>query len=528
MGFRLKWFDVLSLIGLVVLVAPFVAPHPLPGKPNYYVGVGAALILAHVFLRGEDLIRAVGRRQLRYGGNMLVFSVAVLAILFVVNYIVANRAWRWDFTKDQRFALSQQTKKLLGGLKDELKLTYFVNAEDPQDQGRAEDRLREYQAQSSRIKVTYVNPEKSPRVAHQYGITFVPALVVERADRQEKINNVTEQDITNAVIKVTRDKKTICFVKGEGERDLEDSSPRGYSQVKQALEGGSYAIQSVSLFGEEKLLAPCSALIIPGPEKDLLPEGVERVRRFVKAGGKALVMIEPEYKESFPNLVGLLKEWNIQAGQDVLLQVAGLQLTPRGLQPVADETIGVDQYPYHEITKDMRGVATVFRSVRSVQAGTASVSGVNAQNFLESAAEAWADADLSLKAPSPDKGRRGPVPFGVVATLNVAPPSPAPSPSPSPDASRAQPEARVVVVGDCDFASNVALRALGNRDLFLNSVAWLLRDTDLISIRPREEGQQRLKFRTGDWQETVIIGFAVVLMPLAFVVWGVVVWFKRR
>jgi ABC-type uncharacterized transport system involved in gliding motility auxiliary subunit len=112
-------------------------------------------------------------------------------------------------------------------------------------------------------------------------------------------------------------------------------------------------------------------------------------------------------------------------------------------------------------------------------------------------------------------------------------PSPSPSGSPSPAASPAPaveevkaPEGRVVAVGDADFASNSLLGFQGNQDFFLNTVAWLAEDADLISIRPKEPENQAL-FLSRSVQQNVAWA-ALVLIPGFFVVAGVASWWRRR
>ena len=84
----------------------------------------------------------------------------------------------------------------------------------------------------------------------------------------------------------------------------------------------------------------------------------------------------------------------------------------------------------------------------------------------------------------------------------------------------------MVVFGDSDFASNALLGFQGNQDFFLNTVAWLAEDADLISIRPREPEDQRL-FLTVAQQQNVLL-FSLVLLPGLFVVAGIRSWWLRR
>ena len=270
---------------------------------------------------------------------------------------------------------------------------------------------------------------------------------------------------------------------------------------------------------------------------NILPQVVDSVRAFVKQGGKALVLSEPEMKIQTPNLDALLKEWNLVAGRDVIVDVSGMgQLFGTGpITPI------VAEYPYHEITKDFR-VMTAFHTARSLEAGKGNVEGVTAQNLLETSPASWAETDLTLKEPiemTEGKDRKGPVPLGAVVTMWATPaasPSPAPaaaspssaaSPSPGDEgAEKTEAEARVVAIGDADFASNQLLAFQGNQDFLLNVVAWLAQDKDLISIRPKEPDDQRM-YLTRQQQQNVS-WLALIVLPGLFVVLGIASWWRRR
>jgi ABC-type uncharacterized transport system involved in gliding motility auxiliary subunit len=538
--------DFLAPVGFLVIVGALAwerAGRTLPGQPRFYFIAGAALILAHLLLRFDDIVRRVGRRQMKYGANTTVLVLVVLASLGFVNYLVVRHTRRWDLTKGQRYSLSDQTKKVLEGLKEDVTLWYFQRSTAP-EAAAAQDQMKSYQAASPRIKVEFVDPLQNPGRAQEYDARGPwPVLVVERGARREKVANDSEQDITNALIKVTRDaRKTVCFAEGEGERDIDDSGDRGLSGLKAALGKSQYETQKVLLARERAVPASCTVLVVAGPERDLLPQVVDAVRAWVRQGGKALLMVEPEMKVATPNLVALLKEWNLEAGRDVVVDVSGMgQLFGTGpITPIAA------QYPYHEITRDFR-VMTAFHTARSVQAGKETVDGVTAQNLLETSPASWAETDLALKEPiemNEGKDLKGPVALGAVATVRAttapspAPPSPppaaaSPSPSPVPSASpspEGEPEkpaeARVVAIGDADFASNQLLGFQGNQDLLLNVVAWLAQDADLISIRPKEPDDQRL-FLTQQQQQNVS-WLALVALPGLFVILGIASWWRRR
>jgi ABC-type uncharacterized transport system involved in gliding motility auxiliary subunit len=88
------------------------------------------------------------------------------------------------------------------------------------------------------------------------------------------------------------------------------------------------------------------------------------------------------------------------------------------------------------------------------------------------------------------------------------------------------------VYGDSDFASNARLSLLGNKDLFLNTVQWLVGEERFITQRPRnEEIMPKLSnvFLTAQ-QARILFWLAVVVEPSLILVVGaaVAVYRKRR
>jgi ABC-type uncharacterized transport system involved in gliding motility auxiliary subunit len=538
--------DFLSPLGLLVIVGAQWwqrLGRTLPGKEQYYLAAGLLLIFLHLALRWDDVARSVGQRQMRHGGNALVLVVMVGAILFGLNYLAYRHDKTWDLTKGQRHSLSDQARKVLGGLEEDVTVWYFQRAAQMRE---AEERMSRFTRAAPRLKVQYVDPVANPARAQEFDARGpYPLLVVERRARRERATNDSEQDVVNAVIKVTRDAtKTVCFVEGEGERALADTGDGGYSSAKAALEKSQYQTQTVTLARETGVPSTCSVVVVAGPERDLLPHVVDALRRYVQGGGKAMVMLDPPVKQDLPNTAALLREWKLEAGKDVVVDISpmGQVFGTGALTPIAM------QYPYHDITRDFR-LMTAFHTARSLKAATeGGAAGVTAQNLAETAPQSWAETDLSLREPvemNEGQDMRGPVPLAAVATIPATTPSPAASPSPSPSGSpsaaaepspspsaspsdepAARREGRVVAFGDADFASNQMLSFGGNQDFFLNAVAWLAEDADLISIRPREPDDHRM-FLSGGQQQTMWL-VSRWLIPLAFVFAGIASWWRRR
>jgi ABC-type uncharacterized transport system involved in gliding motility auxiliary subunit len=186
---------------------------------------------------------------------------------------------------------------------------------------------------------------------------------------------------------------------------------------------------------------------------------------------------------------------------------------------------------------------SAFHEARSMTAGTGTMEGVFAQDLVKTSPASWAESDLALKPPvqfDEGKDKKGPISLAAVATVTVATPSPAPSAapsvapsgapspsaSPSPEEAAPKREGRVVAFGDSDFVSNALLGFQGNGDFFLNSVAWLAQDADLISIRPKEPEDQKL-ILTREQQQNLLV-LALLLIPGLFVALGIREWWSRR
>ena len=183
-------------------------------------------------------------------------------------------------------------------------------------------------------------------------------------------------------------------------------------------------------------------------------------------------MLDPVLKLDQPQpvlLQALLKDWGIDASNDVVLDVSGM-----GRLIGTDESVPVAAaYPSHSITQDF-GLLTAYPLARSMAPIAGGVNGRTAQKLVETGPRSWAESDLKSltggeAAKADDSDKKGPITLAS-AVSGPATNAPAPKEPPAPGETPKQVEARIVAFGDSDFASNAALGVQGNRDLFLNTV----------------------------------------------------------
>ena len=337
---------------------------------------------------------------------------------------------------------------------------------------------------------------------------------------EERIFTVSEEAITNALVKVSRrERKKVYFLTGHGEHGIDDSGKDGFSAVKDALEEQGYEVKSLLLVRAESVPADASVVVIAGPTADLLPAEAERLEAYVTRGGKLLALIDPG---PAPALTALLKARGIELASDTLIDNLSRLFGADALMPV------VSQYTPHPITKEFR-MASFFPLARSVRPAGTPPDGVEVQALASTGSGSWAETDLKALEKGKatfEEGRDapGPVPVAAVATVETRDGQKGSQASKEAGATRSK--ARLVVIGDSDFASNTHLNLSGNATLLLNTISWLAEEEDLIAIRPRSEGSQPLLLSPG--QGRALFWISIVLMPLVVTVIGGKVLWRRR
>jgi len=184
----------------------------------------------------------------------------------------------------------------------------------------------------------------------------------------------------------------------------------------------------------------------------------------------------------------------------------------------------------HGITKDFT-LPTIFLLLRSVTSKP--VEDVVIDDLLFSGPDSWAEKDLTAEKVRFDDGvdQKGPVPVAVAASRQYAVGETSKSLA---DKSESGPgnikpstvKANMVVVGDSDFASNNYVNLYGNGDFFLNTASWLLKEENLVSIRPRERKASPINLTSA--QGMAIFVFGTFVFPLIVAGVGTIIWWRRR
>ena len=498
--------------------------------PLVLAALGVAFLAAYIILNLSALKKSFKRKSLLYSSNMLLVVILVLAILALLNYIFARHHHRFDFTEAKVHSLSDQSIKVLKNLKNEVTIKGFFR-EGNYSRAKMENLMKIYSYHSGKIKYEFIDPDKNPGLVKRYEITQDGTTIFESGDKDGRITTSTEEDITNALIKITREKKkVIYFLEGHGEETMEESGEKGYSQAKDELGKLGYEVKKQTLALSDTFPKDCALLVIAGPEKDLLPNELETINNYLKEGGRVFFMINPE---TAPGLVPYLREYGLKLENDLIVDTVSRLLGGDYFMPV------VSEYEYHDITKNFR-YATFFPFARSVDVLETKPEGVVASVLAKTSANSWSERQLDEKRVSfdKDKDKQGPIPIAAVVTYKPkkeekaeqkkeeSKPEEAKGEEKKERVQEAEKEGRLAVFGDSDFASNRYYNLSGNGNLFLNTVNWLTEEADLISIQPRTSSPRTIQLTPS--QGRMIFFTSLIILPLLVLIIGISVWIRRR
>src|SRR5262245_51812064 len=287
----------------------------------YAAIVGVALVLASV-IGGLDY----GRQRTRQGTLATFGVIFVLGILVAVNYLSTRRNTRWDLTSNRQYSLSEQTVKLAQGLKGPVKFTVF---DQPENFDRFRPRLESYRYASSQVQIEFVDAVKNPMLATAQKVDTIPTVIIEYMGRTERVSTDSEQDLTNALIKLLNPTMLkVYFLSGHGEKDPASSERTGYSDIGDALKRDNYQFDKLVLAQTNEIPSDATMIVVAGPRTDILEQEQPILEEYLsKKQGKLLVMLDPpeNFKQpaTMPRITGLLKEWAINATESVVVDLSG-------------------------------------------------------------------------------------------------------------------------------------------------------------------------------------------------------------
>lgn len=456
--------------------------------------------------------KELNKRSLFFGLNSAFIAIAVIAIVALINFLGTQYPKKLDLTKNKIHTFSDQSEKVMTNLKDDVHATFFGDA-------GAREKFRpifdNYKKLSNHFKFEAVDPNKEPTRAKTAGIRKADTLVLTYRERTSKVEDISEEKVTNEIIKITKDGKAIvCTITGHGEPSFTDNAPNAFAAAKKGLEDQSYEVKELLLPQQTTLPAECSVLVMMGGLKALFPAEVKLLTDYLNNGGRFVTGIDASItaNDQTKELKTLLANWGVEVKPGLIIDPVSKMLGVDASVPI------IAQYNKESPIVKEFSQQSYFPFARPIDVIANPNAPYKAIWLTKTSPKAWGEMNMASIAKGEVQYNEGVDLKGpVTTTVSV---------SGKTKDSKATRETRIVVFGTSQFANTQYSRFGGNLDLFLNSVSWALEDESLISIRAKEEqaGQVELSQNQG----LAIFWVCVILFPLFISIFGIVIWVRRK
>lgn len=482
--------------------------------PFLWVALSLALgfVVAGFYVDRLFFKEFLGMKTTKQGLSMGSLILMVLVFLTALNIVGARKYVTWDFSLGKVNTLSEQSVKILKTLDSDLRVIYFYkNGTEGVDQNRRMfvELIRKYQDQTGLIKLEFVEVNERPDLTEKYGIhKGTQAVILDYKNRHNLIEKIDEQELTSALVKVTREKdKKVYVLQGHRELGLE-ASPDGQSllALKTLLEGNRYTVVPYSLTTGPAIPDDADVLIVAGPQQSFIDVEVRALEDYLKKGGSLIVALEPRMKvglEEFLKRLGVGFESNYIA--TVLDTPMGRAIDPRF-------TRGSEFSKESKISTPFgKSEFVLFHLPQGIKKGQVP-NGINWIDLVKTNQSAMGFESLDFEGGTPQKG-----PFTLGVEISGV--------YPGVELAGGKPF-QLLVFGDSEFLNDQYLYQNLNRDLVLNSVSALAKEENLISISPKDVAQTKLELPDSQFV-LYIFGF-IIPLPILFFVMSGVLWMRRR
>jgi hypothetical protein len=486
--------------------------------------------------------KTIGR--VRIGFNVLAQIVLVLFLAAMVNAIAFKHYARWDFSRDQKYALSDKTKRLLDTLKGKMRITVFFPPSTPITTD-VQNLLTEYQyAGKGKIDIEHIDPERNLSRAKELFdkykvVTDEPLLIVDYEGRNKTVKASEmadidqsgmalgegprvgafkgEQAVTSAMIDLVEGKKKILgYVLGHKEPPLSEGS--AISILKTFIENENIQFKELNLLDLDAIPDEIKTVMIIGPQYDFSKREMKLLGSFWDNQGRILLLLDPAAKT--PKLDAFVNELGVKVNDDRLMVFLRTGIQELALtRDVQAHFIG--DSPITKRLADVRALFLGGTSSLTPEPERVRAANIRVEPLIQAEKGYFAETDYNTdNQPKLQEDAK--------RNSNTAPTIGAAIEKGGSADERVQVNSsRLVVVSNATFVQDNAItQDQQGLDFISGSVNWLLSREQLIGIAPKVS--KPLTFTLTEEALARLRWIVLVFMPLVPAVIGTVVWWQRR
>src|ERR1700686_2071485 len=301
--------------------------------------------MADDIISAETAAKPAKIHRLRIGLNVVVQIALLFFLAVMVNYLGFEHYRRWDLSRDQKYALSDKTKRFLETIKGKVRATVFFAPNNPIG-GDVNALLTEYQyAAKGKMDVEIIDPNRNysraKEIVDKYKVVSDESFIVLEYDGRNKTVKASEmaeidqgnpmfgeqpkigafkgeQAITSALMDLVEGKKNILgYILGHKEPPLGEGGL--ISVLKMVIEGENIKFQELNLFEVPSIPAEVKTVMIDGPQYDFSDREMKLLRDFWEKQGRILLLLDPAAKT--PKLLAFLNELGVKVNDNRLMAV---------------------------------------------------------------------------------------------------------------------------------------------------------------------------------------------------------------
>lgn len=287
-------------------------------------------------------------KKLKYGSIASALTIAVIAVVVLVNVIVSMVGERVDLKLDMTskgvFEISQQSLDYIASLNEDVEIVTMVDetlfqTTSSQYYKQAYEVLKKYDLNSDRITVKFVDMTADPTYANKYSSIYKGeisenSIVIACGNRIKVISvndlfntefsyqtfqnsivsSKAEQVITSAVMYVTDPAPKTAVI-----LDV-DTAGTSHNSIKTLLEDDGFDVSMINP-AAEAIPTDADMLVINAPLNDFSEELIKQIYDFLENGGnygKNMIYLAGYSQKNTANIDAFLAEWGIEIPRGVV------------------------------------------------------------------------------------------------------------------------------------------------------------------------------------------------------------------
>lgn len=447
-------------------------------------------------------MRLDARRRRRLRLQNAAFTVLVLAVVALAAWLSQRYVYTTDWTAAGHNTLAPQSADAIELLDQPLEVTAYIGP-DPLQRSRLRELLERYRRAGAAIELEFVNPETHPALVRELGIRRGGELVLRHGEREQRLQQVSEQSVTNALLRLARTRtRWVVFLQGHGERDPHGGANFDLQSFGQRLTERGMQVQTLDLARTGGIPDNTDVLVIASPREDYLPGEVDLLRRYVRDGGHLLWLTEPAADAAIDGRLGALaRDLGVEPQAGVVVDpLAKLFDTD-----APDFAVGTD-YGEHPVTAEL---STAMLFPQATPLAAVDGQGWTHTPLVRTNGDAWAETGpiRGKVRLEPDQGDlAGPLTLALAANRGAG--------------------QRIAVIGDGDFLANAHVGNGANLDFGMGLLNWLAGDDAQVRIAPARPPGDALNL--SQTAIVIIAGGFLIVLPLALIGTGAVIGLRRR